>query len=102
MTRLTPISQKPVAATVAVDRDANGLVKCLNPGCDMRATCRGLCASCYRVAVKIVRCGVRTWKQLEAEGKCNPANRKLYGKTQRWLLSSKSETNQIAKKEHVV
>lgn len=56
--------------------------KCLllkRPGerCARDAKTRGLCASHYVVARKLVKEGGKTWEQLEKEGKCKAPMRSL-------------------------
>ncbi len=43
---------------------------CLVPGCDNPAKTRGLCATHYMYAHRLVSRGKTTWSVLEQEGKC--------------------------------
>lgn len=49
------------------------MTKCLNPSCTNEAYARGLCKSCYGIAYRIVQDGIKTWEDLEEQGKCLPA-----------------------------
>lgn len=49
---------------------------CLNPGCDMKARCRGLCDACYRAGQQAIRKYKITWEKLVKKGKCLEPQRK--------------------------
>lgn len=51
------------------------LVKCMTPECKKLSISRGLCACCYQSAVKLVKKGKMTWRQMELAGFCLPSTR---------------------------
>jgi len=57
---------------------------CLNPTCERKTNCRGLCMLCYQTAGRLVRAGRTTWDELEAKGKCKKNSRVTVTD---WLLS---------------
>ena len=63
--------------------------KCLNPNCERTSSARGLCRSCYVVAMTAVRHKETTWKKLEATGKCLPSSHPTrmvpHGATIAWI-----------------
>lgn len=68
----------------------NGLVLCLNPGCAKAASHRGLCKSCYSIAMRLVKAGKITTEQLMAEKKLLPIRAKK-GPTE-WFLAKRKTT----------
>jgi len=46
--------------------------ECLNPRCKDGVYARGLCNSCYQVAIRIVSAGLTNWESLEKKGKSLP------------------------------
>jgi hypothetical protein len=47
--------------------------KCLNPNCQNKAGCRGLCIPCYNMASTMIKSGAVTWAELEKHKKCIPS-----------------------------
>ncbi len=68
-------------------------VKCLREGCGRPAICRGLCASCYTTALRMVKNGKTTWEALEKAGKCVPSTGRGRGsgsgKVEQWFTGEK-------------
>ena len=65
--------------------------KCLNPYCDSVAVARGLCGQCYDfLRQNVVFKQVKTWEQLEQEGKCTPRTKgpvsQFQTKRTEWLM----------------
>ena len=60
--------------------------KCLNPNCKRVARSRGLCASCYATACRLVKRGDTTYDALVKAGKMCPTARVRTGSTASWLL----------------
>ena len=64
---------------------------CLVPGCNEPAKTRGLCATHYMYAHRLVTRGKTTWAELEKEGKCLPPH-SAPNDTKDWFLGGTVES----------
>lgn len=80
-TNPNPIDGEALAAVIGT--------KCLAPDCKGKPKTRGLCASCYQCASKLVKDKETTWEALEKAGKCRAPYRGGRGRSakQQWFLS---------------
>ena len=63
--------------------------KCLNPECGRESRCRGLCASCHAVAVRLVKDERTSWAKLENDGKASARQRRPRIDIRGWLLGER-------------
>lgn len=72
---------------------------CLRPGCEQIVQYRGLCQTCYNIALNLVNTGKTTWEELEKRGKSAPTRRKKSHDVRDWLLGELDEPPKSLKKE---
>jgi len=65
---------------------------CLVPGCNNPAKTRGLCATHYMYAHRLVSRGKTTWADLEKEGKCLGSHASP-NPTKDWFLDGSTEAD---------
>lgn len=66
-------------------------LKCKYKDCDKKETSRGLCQNHYGAALRVVKRGLITWKELEANGKSRPAKKgciKKHSDTMAWFVDN--------------
>jgi len=63
--------------------------KCLVPACEREnLIIRGLCATHYRTADRLVKMGLTTWGDLEFNGKALAKRNRGLGEAAKWLLQN--------------
>lgn len=67
--------------------------KCLFPTCTRTSHSRGLCASHYSTAFKVVKRGRVTWEELVAAGKATPPHN-MSSSAATWFLAARKEDKQ--------
>ena len=75
-------------------------LKCKYKDCEKKETSRGLCQNHYGAALRVVKRGLITWKELEASGKSRPAKKGCIKKHSDTLVSTEKPTFRFDRSEY--